>query len=31
MATAGVLKTEPAALDEIVSQGVKDRALRMCG
>lgn len=28
-ATVGVLKTEPDALDEIVSQGVKDRALTM--
>jgi hypothetical protein len=30
-ATVGVLKTEPGALDEIVSHGVRDRALRMCG
>jgi hypothetical protein len=30
-ATVGVLKTEPDALDEIVSQGVRDRALSMCG
>ena len=30
-ATVGVLRTEPEALDEIVSQGVRDRHLAMCG
>ena len=30
-ATVGVLKTEPEALDELVSQGVRERALTMCG
>jgi len=30
-ATVGVLKTEPDALDEIVSQGVRERALSLCG
>jgi hypothetical protein len=30
-ATVGVLKTEPDALDEIVSQGVRDRHLTLCG
>ena len=30
-ATVGVLKTEPDALDELVSQGVRDRALTMRG
>ena len=27
---SGVLKTEPEALDEIVSQAVRDRCLAMC-
>ena len=27
----GVLKTEPEALDELVSQGVRDSHLAMCG
>ncbi|MGD0896771.1 MAG: hypothetical protein ABR915_02975 [Thermoguttaceae bacterium] len=30
-ATVGVLKTEPEALDEIVSQGVRDGHLALCG
>ena len=30
-AAVGVLKTEPEALDELVSQGVRDRCLTMCG
>jgi len=30
-ATVGVLRTEPEALDEIVSHGVRDRHLAMCG
>jgi len=29
-ATVGVLKTEPEGLDELISQGVRDHALRMC-
>jgi hypothetical protein len=30
-ATVGVLNMEPDALDEIVSQGIRDRSLTMCG